>query len=89
MRSGHLGIGESFGVVDLAFATDGVAFPAHKQELIERLGNRKISWTRNTVVNLRDVLQSTSSERFESFSDLLAAVAHHEDRGARKITEFV
>lgn len=86
---GHLGIGESFGVVSLAFATQNVRYPCTSKELMRKIGHRKIFWNRNTVVDLKGVLANADAQEFGSFVDLLSAVSHHEDPHVRKITEFM
>lgn len=91
MRTGRdatLGIGESFGVVSLAFATRSVRYPVRKQELVRRIGPQKIYWTRRQVINLQKVLQESDTDEFQNFADLLATVAHHRDKHIRPLTDF-
>lgn len=87
-KSGCLGIGASFGVVSLAFATRETRFPASRESLLEHLKNRKILWTRKRIVDIHRVLLETDVDNVESFADLLSIVANYEDPRIRKLNEF-
>lgn len=75
--------------MSLAFATRSVRYPVRKNELIKRVGPRKIYWTRRQVINLGKVLEDSSVQEFQNFADLLATIAHYEEKNMRRLTEFV
>ncbi|QQG40114.1 MAG: hypothetical protein HYS81_01760 [Candidatus Aenigmatarchaeota archaeon] len=78
MKGSRIGLGESFGVVSLIFATKDIRFPVEKEELVRRLAVTKLYWDRDTVIDLKEVLRSSDKELFSSMCDVLCAVANHE-----------
>lgn len=74
--------------MSLAFAAQDVHFPIDKNDLIEEIGQKKILWTRNQILDMRKVLREADAREFENFTDLLSAVSHHRDRSLKQLTDF-
>lgn len=89
MRRDRLGLGDSMGVVSLAFAAGSVEYPISREELIEEMGHRKIQWTKSKSIDLERVLREMDQDEFESFVDVLSAVSHYRDEREESLAEFL
>jgi hypothetical protein len=63
--------GEAFGIAAITQALSGVDFPASKDDLLRRAGNKEIEYRKGQPVSLRDILEDLDMDEFPSMANVV------------------
>lgn len=74
----HKGSHGAYGVAAVTEKLKGIDFPASKQEVIDRIGDEDIQWSKDKKVNLR-VIFDRMPDRLEAPTDVVKVVSDHID----------
>src|SRR4051812_45285756 len=68
--------GEAYGIAAVTMALKGIEFPCNKRQLLEKVGKGKnIPWTKDNVIDLRQVIEEMPEDRFESITELTQKIS--------------
>jgi hypothetical protein len=68
--------GEAYGMGAVMSIFKGVQFPADKRTLLEKVGKeKKIPWTKEHTIDLREVIENAPQDRFNSITELTRSVS--------------
>jgi hypothetical protein len=73
--------GEAYGIAAVTQTLEGLDFPASKADVVAHLrGRDKIGWTKTKTVNLRQLVEDSGKDDFES----MASIVHFVSEAARE-----
>jgi len=62
--------GSSYGAAAIGHAVAGAEFPMSKQELLQKYGDREVQLTKGSPMKLRDILETSNIDTFNSVADV-------------------
>ena len=74
----HKGAHEAYGVAAVTEKLKGLDFPATRDDVIERLGDEEVQWSKEKTLNLREVVDRLPN-RFERPTDVVKAISDNVD----------
>ncbi len=67
--------GEAYGIAAVTQALEGTEFPASKQDLLNKAGNKTIEWEKGHEIKLRDIIQEAPAKEYPSMANVVSAVS--------------
>ena len=70
--------GHAYGIASISNALSGAEFPMSKRDVLSKYGDKQIEWKKGQTGALKDILETTPDQHFNSMADLVSAVSKSE-----------